>query len=272
MNNIFIKNKIESNKAIKIATFKKDIRKTSPHKHNSYFEIIYLSSGTGFHYIDSLRYEIRTPVVFIVLKEQVHFWELSTEPEGYVLIIKKEYIDQVSDGGIKRLLNALSVHPALQLKQSKSISAIFELLLSDSQEYSSFSSTILEGLIKVLLAKLLDDGSQYLEKRKPDSNLYYQFRELLSQEKNFRNNVNYYASQLNVSSQNLNYACRKFGNVSASAVLSEFIINESKRLLIYTDRSIKEISMILNFSDSSHFVKYFKKVFGITPQIFRNSQ
>ena len=39
-----VNNKIESDRTIKIAPFKKEIRKTAPHKHNNYFEIIYLSA------------------------------------------------------------------------------------------------------------------------------------------------------------------------------------------------------------------------------------
>jgi AraC family transcriptional activator of pobA len=36
---LIVNNKIESDKTIEIAPFKKEIRKTIPHKHNNYFEI-----------------------------------------------------------------------------------------------------------------------------------------------------------------------------------------------------------------------------------------
>ena len=64
--------KIETERVIKIAPFKKDIRKTNPHKHNNYFEIIYLSQGSGFHYIDLNKYIIHPPEFFFVRQEQVH--------------------------------------------------------------------------------------------------------------------------------------------------------------------------------------------------------
>lgn len=47
------KSKIEQNKTIKVSPFREEIRNTTPHRHNSYFEIIYLSQGKGFHTIDS---------------------------------------------------------------------------------------------------------------------------------------------------------------------------------------------------------------------------
>lgn len=42
---LIINNKIENDKFIKEAPFKKDIGNTLPHKHNNYFEIIYLPHG-----------------------------------------------------------------------------------------------------------------------------------------------------------------------------------------------------------------------------------
>src|SRR5690606_21977625 len=70
---LLIKNKIEVNKTIKIAAFRKDIRKTSPHIHNNYFEIIYLSAGSGYHFIDSRRYDVDPPVMYFIRKDQVHY-------------------------------------------------------------------------------------------------------------------------------------------------------------------------------------------------------
>lgn len=83
--------------------------------------------------------------------------------------------------------------------------------------------------------------------------------------------MHYYADKINTSPQNLNAACRKAADKSASEVLAEFITSEAKRLLLYTNMSVSEISFALGFTDSSHFVKYFKRFTGQTPQLFRNS-
>ncbi|MFP7306638.1 AraC family transcriptional regulator [Enterococcus faecalis] len=47
-------------------------------------------------------------------------------------------------------------------------------------------------------------------------------------------------------------------------------INESKHLLLFTDKSHKEISIQLAFSSQSHFIKTFKKRTGLTPREYRN--
>ena len=70
---------------------KKTLEK-QPHKHNNYFEIIYLSKGSGYHYIDLGKYAVAPPVMYFIRQEQVHYWQLETEPEGYVVIIKKHLL------------------------------------------------------------------------------------------------------------------------------------------------------------------------------------
>ena len=100
--------------------------------------------------------------------------------------------------------------------------------------------------------------------------LFHSFRELLSQSAEIKNNVAYYAGRLNTTPQNLNTACRKAVNQSAAEVLAEHIINEAKRLLIYTDNTVSEISFNLDFNDPSHFVKYFKRHTMQTPKAFRS--
>jgi AraC family transcriptional activator of pobA len=127
---------------------------------------------------------------------------------------------------------------------------------------------LLGGLLKALLAKILEVSMLQISNTKTD--LFHSFRELLGQTAEIKNNVAHYADILNTTPQNLNAICRKAVNQSATEVLAEHIISEAKRLLFYTNLSVSEISFTLHFSDSSHFVKYFKRFTGHTPQAFRS--
>ena len=102
------------------------------------------------------------------------------------------------------------------------------------------------------------------------SGLYHSFTEILSKENGIKNPVKFYAEKLNTSPQNLNAACRKAADQTASIVLSGFVIGEAKRLLLYTNNTISEIAFALQFSDPSHFGKYFKKNVGFAPKYFRS--
>lgn len=261
-----IKDKTIPNEGIKIAPFRKNIRKTSPHKHNNYFEIIYLTKGEGSHTIDTQKYEIQTPVIFTIRKEQVHFWNITSEPEGFVLIIKKQFIDNCLDLDIKQLISELSSSNCLNPKDHSTIDFL-KLLNREFQEKNPPKRPIIEGLLKALLAKLLESAKPNISK---NGNSYFQrFKDLLNQENKLTNKVSHYAKLLNTTPQNLNAICRKETNQSATDILSEHIISEAKRLLLYTNFTVSEISVLLDFKDNSHFSKYFKRHEGITPNLFR---
>lgn len=261
---INIKDKSETDKFIKIAPFRQEIRKTEPHKHNNYFEIIYLSKGKGTHSIDHNSFLIKPSIIFFVRKEQVHHWNIATVPKGFVIIIKKEFVEKSYDNELKTLLSKLSAQTLLQLKEHKTIEQIFDLLTKEK------NFTIIEGLLKALFAKLLETAKQQASKTKITSNTFQSLRDLLSKTDELQNNVSHYAKLLNTTPQNLNTICRRNANQSASDILAEYIISEAKRLLHYTNNTVSEISFSLGFSDSSHFVKYFKRYTAKTPQAFRN--
>jgi AraC family transcriptional activator of pobA len=266
-----IKDKIETDKSIKVTPFKKDIRKTNPHKHNNYFEIIYLSEGSGYHYIDSRKYEVDPPVMYFIRKEQVHFWELDTEPDGFAVIIKKSFIERSLDDELKSLFTKISRQSSLRVKDNASIHKLLEILTEENKTEGENSFHITEGLLKALLAKVLEVAKPVINKAEMKSDLYQSFLSLLSAAPAVKNTVHYYAGQLNTSPQNLNAACRKGSSQAAADVLEEFIISEAKRQLHYTTSTVSQIAFSMDFKDASHFVKYFKRLTGQTPQNFRQS-
>lgn len=268
---LVIKDKIENEKVIKIAPFKKGIRKTTPHKHNNYFEIIYLSHGGGYHNIDLNKYAIKPPVMFFIRQEQVHCWEITSEPEGYVVIIRKSFVEKSLDSELKSLLTQISSECCLQLTDTSTIEKLLELLTEENNVASSNSFQITEGLLKALLAKVLKVSKPMATKQQHKSDLFQLFVQLLSADNGVKNKVAYYADKLNTTPQNINAACQKSIQKPAAEVLSEFVLNEAKRLLLYTDKTISEISFALEFTDPSYFVKYFKKAVGFTPLSFRKS-
>jgi len=268
-----VKDKSDGDRNIKIVPFRKEVKKTEAHKHNNYFEIIYLSNGNGYHTIDNVEYEVKPPVIFFIRKEQVHDFKLDTaiDPAGFVLIIKKPFIDASLDGELKALFAKASTVSCLYLKDSKSIEQLFMILVSENNYDPGSHKVIIEGLLKALLAKILKAvKTTIVTSHQIQTDLYLGFRELMNNQKVVKNKIAYYADILNTTPQNLNAVCRKACNQSATEVLAEFMIGEAKRLLIYTNNTVAEISFTLDFNDPSHFVKYFKRYTGHTPKSFRS--
>ncbi|WP_099370094.1 AraC family transcriptional regulator [Sphingobacterium sp. 1.A.5] len=263
---IEVKNKLEAQRLLKVAAFDQNKIVTKPHKHNGYLEIVFLSSTNGKHSVDGRESIVKTPCLLIIRKDNVHHWELENPVKGYVVLLKKMFVDQSLDFELAKLIDELVEFDTIYLKDS----IFFESLLSILE--FEMNKTSQEGLLKALLAKALESTDHSKKSKTSQNSLYANFCELLNENPRVLNHVAYYASLLNTSPQNLNASCKKNTNLTASEVLAGYIIKEAKRLLFYTSNSISEIAFQLGFSDKSNFSKYFKRYSGVTPSEFKKNQ
>ena len=257
-------NKISPGDAIKIEPFDPTKRYTNPHRHHKYLELVYFQEGQGFHHLDDKCHTISPPIFFFIWKEQVHHWEITIAPKGYVIIIKEEYLDKILDKSLALLLKKLHDLQVSKIPQDPSVDTLFEVLCREKNLQSAVQKEILEGSLKALLAKIISYSDAVGHQLK---DMGSKFQDLLEQRP--KNNVTFYADSLNTTPQNLNSLCKKHFSKTASEVIATHLTLESKRLLVYTDLSVAEIAFNLDFKDVSHFVKYFKRQVQKTPLQFK---
>lgn len=266
---IEIKNKLERKERFKISRFKEAIKRTKPHKHDGYFELIYLSEGAGFHWIDTEKFQITPPVVF-VLSEQLHYWEMTAVPKGFVLLFKEDFIDQIRDSTVINLIRPLQDSSEIRLGPDDNIEFLFREMEKEHSSPSNYSKEVIHGYLQAALAKLLTIKTHQRQAGLNGNSQFQKFQQLLHSAYPISNlKVLDLAKRMHISPQNLNLICRRASGKAASELITEQVILESKRYILHTDKTISEISQALKFSDPSHFIKYFKKHTSETPQQFR---
>ena len=77
------------------------------------------------------------------------------------------------------------------------------------------------------------------------------------------------SATLNVNAIYLERIFKEAEGMTIGQYIQKEKINRAKNLLIYSDRSLMEISDYLGFSSQSHFGNVFKKEVGMTPKQFR---
>jgi len=268
---IALKSKLEDKQLFKISRFKEVIKRTKPHKHDAYFELIYLSEGSGFHWIDTEKFQIMPPVVFF-LSGQLHYWEMTAIPKGYVMLFRDDFFNSLKHSDLLNLVSSLQETVNVQLPQDEQLDFIFSEMEREYKNPSMHSVELMQGYLQVALVKLLRHKQQSVIQTPTNGQLVFRkFQHFLRSANPISNvKVNEAAKQLGLSPQNLNAICRKASGKSASELIIEHVMLEAKRYLIHSDKNIGEIAFTLNFTDPSHFVKYFKKVAGETPQTFRD--
>ncbi len=81
--------------------------------------------------------------------------------------------------------------------------------------------------------------------------------------------VSYYAKKMIVTEKRLNQATSKTLGKSPKELINDRVLLEAKRILVNTNKSIKEIAYYLGFEEPTNFIKNFKKNVLITPTEFR---
>ena len=98
---------------------------------------------------------------------------------------------------------------------------------------------------------------------------FARFMELLHQYHCTEHNVGFYADQMCVTPKYLSSLIKNHSGKSVVGWIDEYLVLEAKNLLKFSDKSIKEISNELSFSDPSFLCKYFKKQTGMTPTEYK---
>ena len=76
---------------------------------------------------------------------------------------------------------------------------------------------------------------------------------------------------LHVTPNHLTETVKNLTGTTSNELIKAKLIIEAKRLLLFTDATITEISNQLNFKDQSYFTRVFKRHCGISPKDFKNS-
>jgi AraC-like DNA-binding protein len=100
--------------------------------------------------------------------------------------------------------------------------------------------------------------------------LYNHFLKLVSQHFLTIRKVSAYAKMLHVSPDHLNREIKSCSDKTAHEHIDEMLLIEAKAFLLHTTLTVAEIAYKLDFSDPSHFNRFFKKYCELTPAEFRN--
>ncbi len=100
--------------------------------------------------------------------------------------------------------------------------------------------------------------------------LYNDFLKAVNQHFLTVRKVSAYADMLHVSPDHLNRAIKSCSDKTAHELIDEIVIMEAKAYLLHTSLTIAEIAYKLEFTDPSHFGRFFKKYCELSPAVFRS--
>ena len=249
-----------------------------PHRHD-FFEVLYLLKGSGYHVIDTNKYEIKPPCVFFMSPGQAHKLELSNDIEGFIFIFTADFylLNRSNQNTLIEFPFFYTIHqdnPPLLLENENDIrflESLFRQGISEISDAVESNNEMLRSILDLILTtcaaryqvteNLLNKGKgQILVKR---------FFHLVEENHQKNLSMSDYSGMIGITPNHLTQTVKSLTGKTSSQIIKAKQLLEIKRLLVHTNLSISEIANQLNFEDQSYFTKFFKRETGFTPVQFR---
>lgn len=197
--------------------------------------------------------------------EKVLYDHMRLEPNWYA---KMEYIKD---------------HPIYHLNEKNKdfCFTYFHLIeLQLKENITDYRSQILKQLANAALMEMLNYMNELAvintsdDQRLSVNQSDYTFREFtaLLQKYPHQREVQWFASQLNITPKYLSEICKERSGRSASEWIADVTVAELKHYLLNTTMPIRDVAKALEFPNASFFCQYTKKHTGLTPIRFRKQK
>ena len=157
-------------------------------------------------------------------------------------------------------------------EEQHSYETLFHVFVDEMRTRDAMQGEMLRMLLKRLIIKLTRLARAQLAPPSLDGaelDLVRRFNVLIEQHYRSHHRVAEYAAMLNRSAKTLSNVFARHGLASPLRLIRARIGVEARRLLHYTDRSVKQIAAELGFSDLATFGSFFRAEVGDTPAAYR---
>jgi len=250
----------------------------APHRH-TYYEILFIEEGQGFHEIDFRTYPIQSAGMHFLMPGQVHLLHFTSACAGYIVAFSEDFFSFYNPES-QRLshypfFRATQRHPVLSLETSECnyFHNLLENMVTDhlSTDAGNPMTGKYLGLLLLKCSLIAQKSESELSTAFATPDLVRRFQELVDKHFREQHTVQHYAEVLQVSPDYLSKLVKKHLGLAASDHIQTKLLLEAKRLLVFTSMSSKEITYALHIEDPSYFGRLFKRKTGLTPSEYRAS-
>ncbi|MGO4291871.1 helix-turn-helix domain-containing protein [Chitinophaga sp. RAB17] len=250
----------------------------SKDRFNKYFTIAWNPGESQTVTIDGIEHEFPGNTLLTLLFSQSFSFENSESIIAWQF--NREFyciIDHDSEVSCVGFLFSSTDHMFVKLndhaqQKLQLLSDVFIEELNTSDHIQNEMLLVLLKRLIIYVTRLAKSGYVPVKKL-PDERFHIIRKFNLLVEAHFKSehSVSFYAQQLCKSPKTLSNLFAIFNQKTPSQIIQERITVEARRLLSYTDKSIKHITFELGFEDVAYFSNFFKKNIGVSPSDFRNS-
>ena len=241
------------------------------------FFYILVETGTAEFVVDCHSYIVgKGDMLLVAPRMSIELMKKSSDFGTCGLCLEPFFFDSLSIGNYvyKRLYNSSHTTYVLRLEDSDTVHIRKTLDLMSHYLTSDHPAEMAGSLVNFLLLQITEIfHSQNVHpagRVKHSDALFRLFRKLLAENYRKEHELQFYADSLHISQTYLSRVIRQVSGKTVNNYIAEALYTDARRLLVFTDLTVKEIAEQLGFSDQSSFGKFFKKKSETSPANFRD--
>ncbi|MBB3698211.1 helix-turn-helix domain-containing protein [Flammeovirga yaeyamensis] len=244
-----------------------------PHRLD-FHQFILVTEGGGDHEVDFNHLKLKKNSIVPLIIGQIQSFKKQQNIKGYVIVFTSNFLvhEKVDQ---KYLYDFLTFNTLIQpflLDSTPEINQLVEICYQTFQNKEVFEyEESLRALLKTIILKIEQEKRRFVKFQQSELvGLSMKFNKTLEEKISYKTKVSDVFRELTEDPKKISLAVKETTLKTPKQLLDERIVLELKRLLSYTDLSIKEIAFQLGFDETSNFTNYFKKHTDLTPTEFRN--
>ncbi|WNJ19350.1 AraC family transcriptional regulator [Pontibacter sp. G13] len=254
-----------------------------PHKHN-FFEIVYVEQGRGHQCINQHEFEYQEGNVFLLPPLDCHSFRIEAPSRFYFIRFTDHYFlkhDGLTDyhawfDRISYILANYNKVPGDIIASERERQYIIQNIKTIHREYLAadhFSDSIITGAVAAILNILARSiEKQYVQQANEIDNRFGEILRYINT--NISDHERLRLPELAAKFGIAKTYFSEYFSKQAGLSLRDYILQSKLRIVEtkvkHTDLTLKEIAYQLNFTDSSHLARSFKKAYGMTIKEFRS--
>lgn len=243
-----------------------------------FFQIVFINQAEGELILNDQTISLCENQVLFISQNQKCQWKINHQNfNATFLVFQEDFLNEYfSDQYFTYRLHYFyqTEHPlSIDLEEQDKLYYLNQLqeIKKELIDPKTDSVHLIRSMLYYLLAKLNRIYSEKYQISISDMNEVqaFQFRKLVEEHIKTKQRVDDYADLMKVSRITLNKIVKNQFNRTASDFIKSRIVHNIKMELIYSNKSIDQLAMDFNFSESNHFSRFFKKQTGVTATDYR---
>ena len=240
-----------------------------PHSHN-YYCLSVLYSGETSHFANLTEMHIAAPALLLLDMDQVHTHGSMKNCRIVHIAFAQKYLDARTPDVAAQVEHLFS-NSVLKITtdQLDHLDRYIRLLLWEFNQSHNKQTEALTALLEIVLLKCCALQALGSADRGRHKSTHREFRALLRKHYRSEHQVSFYANELHVTADTLNACLKASCSKTAKQLIEEKLLAEAKRLLYWTNATVREIAWALGFESDAYFNRFFKKGTGKTPKEYQ---